>query len=73
MLAAETAVLAELQFLGSGSFVLRGGIVTLLALGAAKGDDVSRHVSILLIRVSRFELTSLKHTQNSEPETFFKL
>ena len=49
MLAAETAVLAELQFLGSGLLVLGGGIVTLLALGAAQGNDVSRHVSVLFI------------------------
>jgi hypothetical protein len=53
MLAAETAVLAELQFLGSGFLVLRGGIVTLFALGATKGNDVSGHVSILLKLVSR--------------------
>ena len=50
MLAAETAVLGELQLLGSSLLVLRGGIVTLLALGAAQGNDVSRHVSVLFIR-----------------------
>ena len=49
MLAAETAVLAELQLLGSGLLVFRRGIVTLLALGAAQGNDVSRHVSVLFI------------------------
>ena len=49
MLTAETAVLAELQFLRSGLLVLRGGIVTLLAFGAAQGDDVSRHFSVLFI------------------------
>jgi hypothetical protein len=54
MLTAEAAILAELQFLGRSFLVLRGGIVTLFALGATKGNDISGHVSILLKRVSRF-------------------
>ena len=49
MLAAETAVLAELQLLRSGLLVFRSGIVALLALGAAQGNDVSRHFSVLFI------------------------
>jgi hypothetical protein len=47
MLAAETAVLVELQFLGCGLLVFRGGVVALFALGATKGNDVSGHLSIL--------------------------
>ena len=38
---AEAAVLLELQFLRRVFLVLGGGIVSLLALGAGKGDDVS--------------------------------
>jgi hypothetical protein len=52
MLAAETAVLAELQLLRGVLLVLGGGIVPLFALGATKGDDVSRHVFVLLKQIS---------------------
>jgi hypothetical protein len=69
MLAAETAVLAELQFLGGGSLVLRGGIVALLALGATKCDDVSRHVCILLMRVSRFAFRVNVFAANPKQQT----
>jgi len=37
---AETAVLLEFQFLRGILLVFCGGIVSLLALGAGKGDDV---------------------------------
>jgi hypothetical protein len=38
---AEAAVFLELQLLGGGSFILGCRIVSLLALGTCKGDDVS--------------------------------
>jgi hypothetical protein len=47
VLLAETAVLVELKLLRGVLLVLGGRIVTLFALGATKGDDVSRHVRIL--------------------------
>jgi hypothetical protein len=47
VLAAETAVLAELKLFGLGLFVLGGGVVTLLALGAGKGHNVSHRSSFL--------------------------
>ncbi|CAH2030562.1 protein of unknown function [Trichlorobacter ammonificans] len=45
MLAAKTAVLAELELLGRRLLVFGRGIVSLLALTASKGHDVSHHVS----------------------------
>jgi hypothetical protein len=47
MLAAEPAVLVELKLLRGRPFVLRGGVVTLFALGAAEGDDISGHLFFL--------------------------
>jgi hypothetical protein len=41
MLLTEAAVFAEFQLFGLGLLVLSGGIVSLLALGAGKRDDVS--------------------------------
>ena len=38
---AEAAVLLELQLLRRAFLVLGGRIVSLLALGAGKGDDIS--------------------------------
>jgi hypothetical protein len=45
---AETAVLFELQLLGGGFLILSSCIVSLLALGAGKRDDIS-HFSIPFI------------------------
>jgi len=44
MLAAETAILAELQLARSSFLVLGGGVIPLFALCAAKRNDIS-HVS----------------------------
>jgi hypothetical protein len=52
MLLAEPAVLVELQLLRGVLLVLGSGIVALFALGATKGDDVSRHVFVLLKQIS---------------------
>jgi len=41
---AEAAILLELQLLRRVLLVLGGGIVSLLALGAGEGDDVSHCV-----------------------------
>ena len=49
---AEAAVLLELQLLRRILLVLGGGIVSLLALGAGEGDDVS-HCVLPLIRHCR--------------------
>jgi len=46
MLATETAVFAEFEFFRFGSFVLGCCVISLLALGAAKRNDIS-HCSIL--------------------------
>jgi hypothetical protein len=46
MLAAETAVFAELELFRLGSFVLCGCVISLFALGAAKRNDIS-HSNIL--------------------------
>jgi hypothetical protein len=46
VLAAEPAVFAEFQLGRLGFFVFGCGVVSLLALGAAKRDDVS-HMCIL--------------------------
>jgi hypothetical protein len=43
MLFTETAVLAELQLLRGGLFVLGCRVVSLLALGTCKGDDISHY------------------------------
>ena len=43
MLFTETAVLAELQLLRGGLLILRGCIVSLLALGTCKGNDISHY------------------------------
>ena len=47
---AEAAVLLEFQFLRGILFVFGGGIVSLLALGAGKGDDVSHIYSSFMTR-----------------------
>jgi hypothetical protein len=61
VLPAEPAVLVELQLLGRGFLVFRGGVVALFALGATKGNDVSGHLSILSCFVSKPEiLTTLQ-------------
>jgi hypothetical protein len=41
VLTAETAVLAELKLARSRFFVLCGCVISLFALGATKGDDIS--------------------------------
>jgi len=46
MFLAETAILAELKLVRSIALVFCGGVVSLLALGASEGDDVS-HFTIL--------------------------
>jgi hypothetical protein len=52
VLLAEAAVLVELKFLRGVLLVLGSGIVALFALGATKGDDVSRHGLVLLKQIS---------------------
>ena len=47
MLLAEAAVLFELQLCRGSLLVFGGGIVSLLALGTGKGDDVSHCVFLL--------------------------
>ena len=43
VLTAETAVLAEFKFARSRFFVFCGCVVSLFALGATKGDDISHN------------------------------
>jgi hypothetical protein len=47
VLAAETAILAELKLFGLGLLVLGGGVVALLALSAGEGHYVSHRSSFL--------------------------
>jgi hypothetical protein len=46
VLTAEAAIFTEFQFLWLGLLVLGCGVISLLALSAGKGDDIS-HRSIL--------------------------
>ena len=47
MLPAEATVLVKLQFIRSISFILRCGVVPLLALGAGKSDNVTHSAYLL--------------------------
>jgi hypothetical protein len=60
MLAAEAAVFAELQLCGLGFLVFGCRIISLFALGAAKGDYVS-HLCILCMGL-RLKLTAILST-----------
>ena len=56
MRAAKTTVLFELQLLRGRLFVFSGGIVSLLALGAGKSDDIS-HCNLPLYTSCGGEIT----------------
>jgi len=57
MLAAEATVFAKLQLCRLGFLVFGCGVISLLALSAAKGDDVS-HVCILFMGL-QLKLTAI--------------
>jgi hypothetical protein len=44
MLAAKPAILAEFQLVRGILFVLGAGVITLLALGAGKSDDIPHEI-----------------------------
>jgi len=55
VLPTKAAILLELQFVGSISLVLGRGVITLLALSAAKGHDIAHRfiLSVLPLRGER--------------------
>jgi hypothetical protein len=51
MLATEAAILVEFELTGCSFLVLGGCVVSLLALGARKGDDVSHWIIPLNVTI----------------------